>query len=304
MKILKTENFNNGYYKWIKLCNTFDLSNFVPFICSNKIIGWIPKNKIKWFDEERSVFDCSPEKVKLSEKLISPKDRTSAIAKILLKWKNLNRIPNWRDEKYSVYYSFKEKPLFQLERAAALIFGIRCYGVHLNGIFGNENNQTLWIAKRSNLLKNFPGYLDHIVAGGLTAGLKPSEVLIKECHEEANIPSSLANKSKSVGVVSLFMDHKGFIKNDILFCYDLVLPENFKPKNLDGEVESFNLKTYAQLKDLILKTEKIKLNCNLVMIHFLIRHGIITPENSNYIDLIKGLNLSLDLKFIDIKNET
>ena len=36
-----------------------------------------------------------------------------------------------------------------------------------------------------------------------------------------------------------------------------------------------------------------KLNCNLVIIDFLIRHGYISPEHEDYLFLVNGLHPSL-----------
>jgi isopentenyldiphosphate isomerase len=78
-----------------------------------------------------------------------------------------------------------------MERAAVPWFGIKAYGVHINGFIRNENTgevSHLWVARRSKTKSTFPGMLDHIVAGGQPYGISPYENVIKECAEEANIP--------------------------------------------------------------------------------------------------------------------
>jgi len=75
----------------------------------------------------------------------------------------------------------------------------------------------------------------------------------------------------------------------VLFCYDLELPEDFVPKNQDGEVESFKLIPVAQVASVIKKTSFFKANCSLVIIDFLFRHGFIRPESSGYLDLYQRL---------------
>ena len=44
--------------------------------------------------------------------------------------------------------------------------------------------------------------LDSMVGGGITAGLKPSEVLVKEAAEEASIPLDLVRRAIPAGAVS------------------------------------------------------------------------------------------------------
>jgi len=70
------------------------------------------------------------------------------------------------------------------------------------------------------------------------------------------------------------MDIEGFrYKRDVLFCYDLKLPEDFVPNNEDGEVDSFRLIPVPHAANIIRRTEFFKPNCNLVIIDFLFRHG-------------------------------
>ena len=48
-----------------------------------------------------------------------------------------------------------------------------------------------------------PAKLDHIVAGGVPAGLTPAETLVKEAEEEAAIPASLARQAVPVATHQL-----------------------------------------------------------------------------------------------------
>ena len=57
----------------------------------------------------------------------------------------------------------------------------------------------------------------------------------------------------------------------------------------DGEVESFQRLPLQQVGELISSTQDFKINCNLVIIDFLVRHGFITPEHTRYLELVSGL---------------
>lgn len=83
---------------------------------------------------------------------------------------------------------------FSLERAAAPYFGIKAYGVHMNGYVEKDGEKFLWIGKRSDVKQTYPGMLDHLVAGGLPYGISCKENIIKECEEEAGIPRSISTK--------------------------------------------------------------------------------------------------------------
>ena len=62
--------------------------------------------------------------------------------------------------------------------------GIKAYGIHVNGYVKTiDKGVCLWVAKRSLSKPNWPGKLDHIVAGGQPYGLSVMENVIKECEE-------------------------------------------------------------------------------------------------------------------------
>ena len=69
-----------------------------------------------------------------------------------------------------------------------------------------------------------PGKLDHVVAGGVPAGLSPAETLEKEGWEEAGLAPELARMAEPVGVVAYAMERPEGLRRDVLHCYDLVLP--------------------------------------------------------------------------------
>jgi len=85
------------------------------------------------------------------------------------------------------------------------------------------------------------------------------------------------------------MEYEGGVRDDVLFVFDLELPADFRPRNTDGEIEEFMLWPAEQVLREIDTTGNFKFNVNLVMIDFLIRHGVIGPERPDYLDLLAGL---------------
>jgi hypothetical protein len=78
-----------------------------------------------------------------------------------------------------------------------------------------------------------------------------------------------------------------------MFCYDLELPEDFEPRCTDGEVETFYRLPVAEVIEIVQETEEFKLNCNLVIIDFLVRHGLISQEDMHYVAIVQGLRSPL-----------
>ncbi|KAL3535779.1 hypothetical protein ACH5RR_004240 [Cinchona calisaya] len=289
-----------GFLDKVKLCNrnSEKQSEFMPFVIENQIVGYVHFGFADHLRKFRDVFVFPKDNdafgsnlgchVTLHSLLKTAEDRTRAVGDVV-KCLGKELIPGIRNELYPVISSFGAPVFFSVERAAAPYFGTKAYGVHMNGYVEKDGQKYLWLGKRSEAKPTYPGMLDHLVAGGLPHGISCQKNLVKECEEEAGIPSNISSKAISVGAIS-YMDIEGQrFKRDILFCYDLKLPEDFIPRNEDGEVESFKLVPVRHVANLIRNTEFFKANCNLVIIDFLFRHGYITPENFGYLKLLQSL---------------
>ncbi len=77
----------------------------------------------------------------------------------------------WRDEAFDVRARPEGPALTQIDRGAIPSFGIQAVGVHVNGLVCRADGLHLWIARRAMDKQLDPGKLDHIVAGGVPAGL-------------------------------------------------------------------------------------------------------------------------------------
>ncbi len=181
----------------------------------------------------------------------------------------------WRDEAFDVRATPDGPVLAQLDRGALPAFGVETLGVHLNGIVRRADGLHLWVARRAANKALDPGRLDHLVAGGVSAGLSPAAALIKEAAEEAAIPAELAARARHVGLVSYTMERPEGLRRDRLYCYDLDLPEGFCPVAADGEVESFELWPIDRVQEAVRDGEKFKFNVPLVLIDFFLRHGLV-----------------------------
>jgi 8-oxo-dGTP pyrophosphatase MutT (NUDIX family) len=223
----------------------------------------------------------------------TPEERTRVVGTVNDELKEDGTIKGWRNELLPVACSFNAEPAFLIERAACAYFGIRAYGVHVVGYERNDASDPsavthLWVGTRSSKKQTYPGALDHIVAGGISYGISPYQCVIKECEEEASIPKALAHHAHSVGSLSYrSMDEFGQIRNDIIFAYDLDLTSSgFQPIPADGEVESFALRDIDWVINTLCDSKpRYKPKCNLVVIDFLIRHGIISAESPQYLEI-------------------
>ena len=167
-------------------------------------------------------------------------------------------------------------------------------GVHINGYVRDEAGRLkLWVARRSKTKSKYPAMLDHIAAGGQPFGIAPMQNVIKECGEEAGIPSHLAKSAIPVSAISYEYSAKNgmAMERACLFCYDLELPREFLPKAVDGEVDEFFLWSLDKVAATMSPDchDPYKPNCYLVIIDFMLRHGYISPESPGYLDLLREL---------------
>jgi 8-oxo-dGTP pyrophosphatase MutT (NUDIX family) len=221
--------------------------------------------------------------------------RSNAVAPVLARLNKRGVIDGWRSELFPVNSSYGEPPVFLVERAAASLLGIRAYGVHINGYVCLDEKRPsqpthLWVAKRSANETNLPEHVRPPRGGGASGEHGPGLCAVKECEEEASVPPSLATENlQSASIVTYNSDYRGCCKRDVLFCYDLALPKTSKPTPNDGEVDSFTLVPMDEACRLVAETKEFKPNVALVLVDFFVRHGIVTPEEPGYVELVKAL---------------
>lgn len=181
----------------------------------------------------------------------------------------------FRGEDFDVRVSAEAPALTVLDRGALPGFGVIGVGVHLNGLVRRADGMYLWVAKRAANKKLDPGKLDHLVAGGVAAGHTPFETLIKEAAEEAAMPAALARTATLTGRFTYNMERPEGLRRDVVYAYDLDLPESFTPRPADGEVESFALWPLAEILHRLSTTDDFKFNVALVLIDLLLRHHLL-----------------------------
>jgi len=162
-----------------------------------------------------------------------------------------------------------------VDRGVLPVLGIQAQGVHVNGLVAGPDGPKLWVAVRAANKQLDPNKLDHIVAGGISAGMTPWQTLLKEAGEEAAIPPELAARAVPVARIGYAMERSEGLRRDLLHCYDLDLPDSFIPHPADGEVARFELWPLARALAEVRRGDAFKFNVNLVLIDLFIRSGLI-----------------------------
>jgi 8-oxo-dGTP pyrophosphatase MutT (NUDIX family) len=179
-----------------------------------------------------------------------------------------NVIQGWRDEEFS-FLDENAHERFRVERTFFRALGIHSRAIHVNGY---TNDQKLWIARRSSSKFIDPDLLDNITAGGVSANETLMNCAMRELYEEAGISSEQALKLNPIGAITVRrgITHSS-LHHETLYTYDLLLPNDFIPKNQDDEVSSFLLINFEEAFYQILN-EKMTIDASVVTADFLLRH--------------------------------
>ncbi|KAI0634204.1 NUDIX hydrolase domain-like protein [Trametes polyzona] len=261
--------------------------------------------------------------VSFAREIKTPSARSRVMKETCERWRDSGLWPDeispckWRNELYPVYrnpFGPRDFPghadedagsdslnyAFRMERAASGLFGIVTFGVHMT-VFEEDPAEgdlsaryKLWVPRRAATKQTWPGYLDNSVAGGIEAGLGVFDCVVKESMEEASIPEDVVRQwARATGSVSYFFrTPRGWLQPEVEYVYDLRLPpgSDVQPKPLDGEVESFELLPLEKVVE-HMRAGLFKYNCAIVLVDFMVRKGIITPDNEpDYQEIVTRLH--------------
>lgn len=277
----------------VRRCNAWRAERFVPLWRGTARIGFIRRDNAEALRHFAEVFAVEPDGVRL----IAPGDFdavSTAVDAVVERLVVERRVAKWRNECFAVAPHWGAPPLFKLDRGAVAFFGVRAYGVHVNGHRRDDGRLKLWIGRRAPDKRVAPDKLDNLVAGGIGHDHGLAATLVKEAAEEAALPTDLVARAVPVGAIAYRMEVEFGMRDDVLFLYDLDVPRAFTPRNTDGEIVAFTLMDAADAVERVRRTEDFKFNVNLVIIDFALRHGLVTPDEPDYLDLVTGLRRPFD----------
>ncbi len=212
--------------------------------------------------------------------------RSAAMMEVVESLASRGIIQGWRGESVAVGESFYAKPLMHVERACSRYFGLTMYASHLNGLTIRDGQPAVWIATRAANKAIDPSLFDNVTAGRIPRGLSPQQSLEKEAFEEAGMDAVTIAHAKSVSAIRCKHEVAEGLHHEIMFVYDIVLPENFVPNNQDGEVAGFTCFSIRDILTMLQTPHHFTTDAALVMIDCLIRRGYITPDNEDYLEMI------------------
>jgi 8-oxo-dGTP pyrophosphatase MutT (NUDIX family) len=126
-------------------------------------------------------------------------------------------------------------------------------------------------------------------------GETPNETIVRECTEEASLPSDFVKKrARCTGMLNyLNRSPSKWLLPGIYYLYELRLPNDgtITPctNAVDGEVDAFRLIDVEEVMQRLLEGQ-FKPSSAMALIDFCIRRGIITPESEPlYLEICMAL---------------
>lgn len=178
-----------------------------------------------------------------------------------------------RGERMPVFFDPAEAPIASIDRSAMRILGIWAIKVHLNGlVFAGDRFPEIWLSRRSRKASSDPGKLDTMVAGGQPAGLSTAQTLAKESREEVGLPPSLVALAEPKGRLRITYPSPQGLHRELLAMFDLNLPDDFVPKNRDGEIAECVRLTWNGFAEALAYEQSFKHSSYLVSRHVLQRY--------------------------------
>lgn len=279
-----------SFLRHIEACNPVITERFVPWEINGQVYGWLRPSFIEHLRQFDQLFAFSASQVRLSNPAFQGAALTAELTDVVNTLYEQGVLPHKpMNEPYPLTAGERDEAIAEIDRVAASHFGLRSFGQHLNGYVNYNGRLLLWVGKRARDRAIFPGAWDNMVAGGLPQGISLEENLIKECQEEAGMSAALAQQATYVGSIAYNRVNANGFRPDVLYCYDIELPATFIPQNTDGEVESFHLMPVEDVLQIVRDTDDFKLNCNLVIIDFALRHRLISEDDPDYRALLAGL---------------
>lgn len=279
-----------SYLRHIQACNPVITERFVPWEINGQVYGWLRPSFIEHLRQFDQLFAISGSQVGLCNPDLRGEALTAELSDVVNTLFEQGVLPHKpMNEPYPLTAGERDEAIAEIDRVAASHFGLRSFGQHLNGYVNYNGRLLLWVGKRARDRAIFPGAWDNMVAGGLPQGISLEENLIKECQEEAGMSVALAQQATYVGSIAYNRVNANGFRPDVLYCYDIELPTTFIPQNTDGEVESFHLMPVEDVLQIVRDSDDFKLNCNLVIIDFALRHRLISEDDPDYCALLEGL---------------
>ena len=139
-----------SYLDHVTICNRHDPAGFLPFVIDGQSVGHIRPAFAAHLAAYPEIFTVGPAEITWAGRLSDFDSRSRAMDDVLRQLAADGKLPPPRNEMYPVKTDFAGPALLQMDRGAVPYFGVRAFGVHLNGYVRRaDGGLDMWVARRA-----------------------------------------------------------------------------------------------------------------------------------------------------------
>jgi 8-oxo-dGTP pyrophosphatase MutT (NUDIX family) len=205
-------------------------------------LGWLPRQRAQQLVVFMRRCTLSQQTLIWNTRHQNSLERSHDVQSFLKDQAQKGRLTGWRNEFYSLWPDPATppdpgiSPWLCIERAGFRHLGLMSHAVHINGFCADGS---LWCGHRASGKTTDPDLFDNLTAGGLPAGEKASATAERELFEEAGLTLTPKHSLSWAGAVRTQRTEPQGWHDEVLWVYNLDMPESFQPHNKDGEVQAF-----------------------------------------------------------------
>jgi 8-oxo-dGTP pyrophosphatase MutT (NUDIX family) len=209
-------------------------AHWLPLVLDQRNCGWLDPETARCLLQRPTLFELNGGRLTLLGDWHDSQARSKAMDEVARRLHQAGIVRAWRSEQLDVW-SDDGQSMATIERAACRALGIETRSVQLNAF---RSDGSVVVARRAAHKLSDPDRWDNLAGGMIAAGEGDHEALVREAHEEAGLElTNLPVERGSTFRVQRMVAEGLMIETVQVF--DVQLPADFVPANLDGEVSAF-----------------------------------------------------------------
>jgi isopentenyldiphosphate isomerase len=221
-------------------------AHWLAWLLDDQSCGWVDPDTARCLLRPPTRFELSGGQLRLASDASDPADRSQALEQAARRLHEAGIVREWRSELLDIMGS-DGRPLASIERGACRPLGIETRSVQLNGF---RPDGTLLAARRAAHKSSDPNRWDNLAGGMIAAGEQDREALQREAYEESGLRLERLPITQGARLRVQRMVAEGLMIETVQI-FDVQLPPDFTPVNMDGEVAAFEFRTVETTVDAI-----------------------------------------------------
>jgi len=218
----------------------------LPLVLDGQSCGWLEPDTARCLVRPPTQFELSAGRLSLAFDAHDLPARSAAMQRAARRLHEAGIVREWRSELLDIMGS-DGGPLATIERGACRPLGIETYSVQLNGF---RPDGALLAAQRAAHKSSDPNRWDNLAGGMIAAGEHDHEALEREAYEESGLQISGLPIIRGARLRVQRIVTEGLMIETVQI-FDVQLPADFVPTNMDGEVAAFEFRSVEATVDAI-----------------------------------------------------